>query len=92
MEKYGSVSLLRSFAVQSAFRKGRIGTTLVRHALEQLKAVGSFPIYLLTNTAESFAARFGFVKINRNEIPSLVLTSSALGTTCPAGSTCMKMG
>ena len=91
VEKSDSAALLRSFAVQADFRNRGIGEALVRHVLGQLKFEGVSPLYILTNTAEAFAARFGFVKISRQEIPAALLASSALGTACPASSTCMKL-
>ena len=91
VEKSGGTALLRSFAVQTDFRKQGIGEALVRHVLGQLKFEGISPLYILTNTAEAFAARFGFVKISREEIPAALLTGSALGTACPTSSTCMKL-
>ena len=91
IEKSAGVALLRSFAVQADFRKRGIGEALVRHVLGQLKFEGISPLFILTNTAEAFAARFGFVKVNREEIPDALLAASALGTACPASSTCMKL-
>ena len=91
MEKFGTSALLRSFTVRSAYRKRGVGEALVRHVLDQLKQEGISPIYILTNTAEAFAARFGFVKISREEIPAPILAGSAIGTACPASSTCMKL-
>ena len=90
VEKSSGAALLRSFAVQADFRKRGIGEALVRHMLGQLKSEGVSPLYILTNTAEAFAARFGFVKISREEIPAALLASSTLGTACPTSSTCMK--
>ncbi len=91
VEKSGVAALLRSFAVQTEFRKRGIGEALVSHMLGQLKFEGISPLYILTQTAEAFAARFGFVKVRREEIPAALLTDSALGTACPASSTCMKL-
>ena len=91
IEKSAGAALLRSFAVQDDFRKRGIGEALVRHVLGQLKFEGISPLFILTNTAEAFAARFGFVKVNREEIPDALLAASALGTACPASSTCMKL-
>ena len=91
MERYGSDVMLRSFTVHSDFRNCGIGAALFGQALAQQKTAGVSRFYLLTNTAAAFVARFGFVKISRNEIPAPLLTSSALGATCPLSSTCMKL-
>ena len=76
--------------MQADFRKRGIGEALVRHVLGQLKFEGISSLYILTNTAEAFAARFGFVKVSREELPAPLLNGSTLGTACPASSTCMK--
>ena len=90
LEKSGGAALLRSFAVLADFRQRGIGETLVRHMLDKMKTENISPLYILTNTAEAFAARFGFVKVSREEIPDALLAGSALGAACPSSSTCMK--
>ena len=89
VERYGQASLLRSFAVEPAFRKTRIGQTLIEHVLRQMREGGCVTAYVLTNTAEPLFAKYGFRKIQREQIPGDILTSSALGTACPAS--CVSM-
>ncbi len=91
IEHQGSDAMLRSFAVHSEYRKSGIGKALVHKATHSLKTEKIKSIYLLTNTAEQYFQQFGFVKIDRSEIPSEILANSALGTSCPASSTCMKL-
>ena len=90
-ERSGDAVLLRSFAVRTGHRKGGIGAALLRHVLEQQRQEGVAAFYLLTNTAETFAARFGFQRILREEIPAPLLASSALCNACPATSLCMGL-
>lgn len=91
IEVYGSASLVRSFAVSPAARKSGVGNALLQHALHYLKTSGLPEVFLLTNTAEDYFSRQGFTKIDRQEIPAVVLESSALGNSCPASSICMKL-
>lgn len=91
LEIYGSVALLRSFAVRPEFRGKGVGKALVGHLLARAKEAGLSPVYLLTHTAEPFFTSLGFVKITRAEIPSPVLKSLALCTNCHPDSVCMKL-
>ncbi len=83
--------MLRSLAVDKKIRKRGIASALVDHALNIGRAKGSVSAYLLTTTADQFAARWGFNNIERSEIPEILLQSSALNHFCPDSSICMKL-
>lgn len=83
--------MLRSMAVDNDFKKCSIAKALVDHSLEYARKKGATAAYLLTNTAENFAARRGFSIILRSEIPAKLMRSSVLNAFCPASSTCMKL-
>ena len=87
----GNNVMLRSLAISQKVRKRGIGTALMKHSLEKARAAGMEEVYILTNTAEKFAARLGFYQIKRSEIPMDLLESSALNQFCPSSSTCMKL-
>ena len=88
-ESYGTAALLRSLTVKPQFRKSGIGKTLIEHVLGVLQRAGFTEVYLLTNTAEKYLIRYGFIKIERSQMPVDVLATSALGGACPSSSTCM---
>ncbi|MEN6412812.1 MAG: arsenic resistance N-acetyltransferase ArsN2 [Veillonellales bacterium] len=90
-EPYGTAALLRSLAIKPKFRKAGVAHELINHALQAIREAGFTDIYLLTNTADQYLARYGFNKIERSKIPANVLTTSALGDACPASSTCMHL-
>jgi SAM-dependent methyltransferase/N-acetylglutamate synthase-like GNAT family acetyltransferase len=90
-EGYGSSALLRSFAVEPKVRKTGIANALIEYVLQDVKSAGFVNAYLLTDTAEGYMIKRGFGKIERSQIPGDVLASSALGSTCPASSTCMLL-
>lgn len=83
-------TLLRSLAVPSERRKKGLGNALFKQAISQARQAGATTAYLLTNTVESFVSRWGFTPINRGDIPSDLLTASALATACPANSACLQ--
>lgn len=83
--------MLRSLAICQELRKSGIGTSLVNRALRIGRAKGIQNVYMLTNTAETFALRWGFEKIQRSDIPADLMQSSALNNFCPLSSNCMKL-
>lgn len=84
----GSV-LLRSLIVKEKYRNAGIADALLQAALKS----GSGPIktaYLLTYTAEKYFAKRGYKKIERTDIPCVLLEKSLQGEACSDCSTCMK--
>ncbi len=91
VEHYGKSAMLRSLAVRPQFRKAGVARELVGHALRAMKDTGFTDVYLLTNTAGQYLARYGFAVIERDKVPANVLAASALGEACPASSSCMHL-
>jgi len=90
MESYSEDGLVRSFAVAADCRKAGVGKALVEHILLMLQNAGCRDAYLLTDTAADYLEKFGFANIERQSIPEAVLSSSALGATCPSTCVCMS--
>ena len=91
VEQYGRAVMLRSLAIKPQFRKMGIAKELIDYALQQLKDRDVTDIYLITNTAQLYMTKYGFVRIERDEIPNTVLTVSTLGDVCPLSSICMHL-
>ena len=91
LEFSGQGVMLRSMAISQEVRKRGIGASLVNYSLERSRDAGIKNAYLLTNTAEKFASRWGFYKIQRSEMPADLMQSSALNNFCPSSSICMKL-
>jgi len=91
LEFAGKAVMLRSMVIRHELRKHGIATALVNRSLAISRQSGIKEAYLLTNTAEQFAARWGFYKIQRSEIPDALMKGSALHNFCPASSICMKL-
>lgn len=90
-EIYNTSALLRSLAVYPPFKKRGIAKQLIEHVLNNVRHHRCDTAYLLTNTAADYLCTYGFVPIDRNDIPSDILTTSALGDVCPMSSTCMAL-
>lgn len=91
LEAYGTSALLRSLAVGPQFKKCGIAKELMEYVLHVLHEQGFHEIYLLTNTAAKYLSRYGFMQIDRGQIPADILAESALGCICPNSSTCMHL-
>ena len=86
LERYGDgervVFLLRSAVVTPASRGGGIGAALTTAALERVDAEGA-PAALLTETADEYFPRFGFVAVERSDLPTELEASPELQGACP---------
>jgi amino-acid N-acetyltransferase len=87
LERYGDgdrvVFLLRSAVVASESRGGGFGAALTSAALQRVDAEAA-PVALLTETAEGYFPRFGFVTVERTELPVELGASPELRGACPA--------
>ena len=85
----GEHALLRSVAVDAAWREQGLGRDLVSRAIALAENRGAKGLYLLTTTAEHFFPSFGFRKIDRNAVPADVQATAEFRDACPASATVM---
>ena len=89
VEECCEYGLLRSTAVEAAWRSRGLGRKLVEHAIAAAEAKGVKALYLLTTTAERYFPSFGFAPTSRDLVPTPVLESVEFRTACPASATVM---
>lgn len=82
-------ALLRSVAVDAAWRSHGLGRALVTRVLTDAEARGIRALYLLTTTAERYFPSFGFQQITRDQVPAEVLATEEFRSACPASATVM---
>jgi amino-acid N-acetyltransferase len=85
----GEHALLRSVAVDPAWRSRGLGRTLVARAIELAESRGAKALYLLTTTAERYFPSFGFVPTSRDAVPEDVRATAEFQGACPASATVM---
>lgn len=90
VEPYGRAGLLRSVAVDAAWRGRRVGEALVGSAVALAGASGLTDLVLLTETAAPFFARLGFDPIPRQDVPEPVRASREFVSVCPASAQAMR--
>ncbi|HKO16646.1 MAG TPA: arsenic resistance N-acetyltransferase ArsN2 [Gemmatimonadaceae bacterium] len=82
-------ALLRSVAVDPAWRSHGVGRALVTRVISDAEARGIRALYLLTTTAERYFPTFGFRAIARDEVPDDVRATVEFQGACPASATVM---
>ena len=90
LELYGDAALLRSVAVDAAYRGSGIGADLTRAVLRLAERRAVSTVYLLTTTAERFFPRFGFEMIDRADVPPAVRMSAEFAHACPSSAFVMR--
>jgi amino-acid N-acetyltransferase len=90
-EAYQFAALIRSIAVDPAYRSRGIGRKIVRQLLDRLASRGLREFYLLTTTAEAYFKKRGFKTIDRDEVHPQLLSSSELQGACPDTAVCMRL-
>lgn len=83
VEPYGSVGLLRSVCVASDLRGTGLGGKLVEAAEKLAASRGIGELYLLTETAEGWFPRLGYLPTTRDAVPAVLTTSPEFAGACP---------
>lgn len=83
LEVHGDVGLLRSVAVDPAYRSRGIAAGLVEQATQYAQQFHMTDLYLLTTTAEHYFPRFGFKSIPRSAAPAALHVSAEFQGACP---------
>jgi len=91
LEVVGADGLVRSLAVATDRRGRGLAGALHEGALGLARRRGLSALYLLTTTAEAYAARKGFECIPRAEVPPAILALPQFRTLCPASAACMRL-
>lgn len=91
LEIYGQDALLRSMVVAEKNAETGLGELLYQTILREAKQAKLTNLYLLTETAEAFFAKKGFVRIDRATVTSPVAQSVEFISACPASAACMHL-
>ena len=89
LEEAGGNALLRSVAVDPAWRHHGVGRALVTRIISDAEAKGVRGLYLLTTTAERYFPNFGFTSVDRAAVPPDIRDTAEFQEMCPATATVM---
>jgi amino-acid N-acetyltransferase len=90
LEVYPDGALLRSVAVSPDRQGTGLGRQLTDAAIQMARDRGLPALFLLTTTADRYFSKFGFERIERNEVPDGVKTSVEFTSACPASAIVMR--
>jgi arsenate reductase len=90
LEVHGRLGLLRSLAVDPAWRHVGLATRLWTELQRRAAALGLTQLYLLTTTAEPLFARWGFLRLAREAAPAAIKATAEYRTLCPASAAFMQ--
>lgn len=91
VEFYGDQALFRSLCVAPEYRDKGIGSRLTAALFRMAAARRCREAYLLTTTAEKYAEKRGFRRIERSEVKGPVTGSEEFRSACPVTAVVMKM-
>lgn len=89
LELCGQHGLLRSTAVDPAYRDRGLGRALVERIIAEAESRNVRALYLLTTTAERYFPSFGFATTTRDAVPPPVRATAEFEGACPASATVM---
>jgi amino-acid N-acetyltransferase len=90
IEVYPDGALLRSVAVSQELQGKGLGTELTGAAVRLAQDLQVPAIYLLTTTAEHYFPKFGFERIERDDVPATVRTSVEFTSACPSSAAVLR--
>ncbi len=89
IENYGVDALLRSFAVDNAYKNKGLGKQLLLAMFEKCRRTEVHQLHLLTTTAENYFKQYGFEKGDRNNAPKTIKNTKEFSGICPSSATYM---
>ena len=82
-------ALLRSLAVDAAYRRRGIATALVAKIEDYARSLKLGRLYLLTLTAEAFFKKCGYRIAERDSAPAGIQETAEFKSLCPASAVCL---
>lgn len=92
IDSFGASALLRSVAVQPAWRGRGIAHALCAEVLRRASAMQVRRVYLLTTDAQHFFRTLGFTTIERTALPTEIRATPQFRELCPQTAVAMARG
>lgn len=91
LEIHGSAGLLRSVAIDEKYRSEGIGAKLIEGIIELAQHKDLTSVSLLTETAQDYFPKFGFISVPRSELPVSLWESAEFKGACPDTAVAMTL-
>ncbi|WP_163714763.1 arsenic resistance N-acetyltransferase ArsN2 [Mangrovibacterium lignilyticum] len=89
LEMYGKSAILRSLAIQKAFRSNGVGSLLLSKIEKKATELQLSDLYLLTTTAEKFFDSHQYKKCHHDSCPKEIQQSQEFASICPSTAICL---
>ena len=89
IEMFQEDGLVRSLAVQPAYRGKGLGGQLTREIESFARSSGIKTLYLLTLTAADFFSKFNYQVIQRDRVPESIQNTAEFNGLCPVSALCL---
>ncbi len=89
IEAFGTAALLRSVAVQPAWRGRGIAQALCEEVLRRASAMQVRRVFLLTTDAQRLFLHLGFAAVERDSVPAEIRATAQFRELCPQTATAM---
>ncbi len=89
LEIHGRAGLLRAVSVKKERQGQGLGMTLIFRVLDLARNRSVRRIYLLTESADKFFSKFGFERVERNEVDPVIQQTEGFNHCCPCSSIVM---
>ena len=90
LERFGSIALMRSVAVDPNYQGKQVAAKLVGQLLATAKSAGLEELYLITTTADHYFERHGFSAVPRQDVPVAIQQTQQFSDLCPSTAIVMK--
>lgn len=90
LERYDTVGLVRSLAVEESARGQGLGTRLCEELEARAREAGVETLYLLTTTAAEFFDARGYTEVDRSAAPPSIQETTEFQDLCPSTAVCMR--
>ncbi len=91
LEIHGNAGLLRSVAIAPEYQKQGLGSRLTEGILNLAEHHKLASVSLLTETAQDYFPKFGFVEVSRKDLPEPLKNSAELKGACPDSAVAMML-
>ena len=91
LEIHSRAGLLRSVTVHQDYRSQGLGSKLTESILDLAEHHKLSSVSLLTETAQDYFPRFGFVEVTKADLPTELQASEELKGACPDSATAMML-
>lgn len=90
IEYHNKYALLRSVAIDETQRNKKIAEALTKQILLEAESKGVCEVFLITNTADQYFEKQGFITVERVNVPIEIVTTQQFSTICPSSAVVMK--